>query len=325
MKRTTVFALSLSLILLGASACGTKAGAPAGSAQPEDVLKYLPQDSQGVFFVDIHSAMGTAVAEKMLSDDETLSKYQEFVQKSGVDPKQDIFYAAVAVMSGGIGEDQEGAAIINMRYDKEKILALIKEEGKKELQTADYAGFTMYTPEEEEDSAFSFLDDSNIVVGNPESVKACIDVMQKTKDNVLNNTELADILKRTDKDTLFWGAMMIPQEEVAKVTEQDSRLEPLKNLSALILNFDYKNAAILAKIKAESDDPDGNKQIADLLNGLKAMGAMMIPEDKPEFGDLLDSITVSFGDDFVMIDANIPDTVLESLKSEIPGVEKEEY
>ena len=321
MKRTTVFALTLSLILLGASACGPKAGAPAGSAQPEDALKYLPQNSQGVFFVDIHRAMATEVTEKLLSDEDTLGKYQEFMQKSGIDPKQDISYAAVAIMAGGIGEEQEGAAVINMRYDKDKVLAYIKEEGEKELQTSDYEGFTLYTTEDEEDNAWSFLDDSHIVLGNTASVKACIDVMQKTKDNVLKNAELTDVLKRTDKDTLFWGAILIPKEEVAKVTEEDARLKPLENVSALILNFDYKNA-ILAKIKAESADPDGNKQIADLLNGLKAMGAMMIPEDKPEFGDLLNSISITFGDDFVMIDANIPEAVIESLKSEIPGVEK---
>jgi hypothetical protein len=325
MKRITVFALTLGLILLGSSACGPKVGAPAGAAKPEDVLKYLPQNSQGVFFVDIHRAMATEVTEKFLNDDDTLSKYQEFVQKSGIDPKEDIFYAAIAILSGNLGENQEGAAVINMRYDKDKVLALIEEEGKEEIKTEEYNGFTMYTTEKEEgENAWSFLDASNIVVGNTESIKTCIDVMQKSKENVLKNAELADVLKRTDKNTLFWGAMLIPQEEVAKATEGNARLKPLENLKALILNFDYKNAAILVKIKAESDNPDGNKQIADLLNGLKAMGAMMIPEDKPELGDLLSSITVSFGDDFVMIEANLPEEVIESLKSEIPGMKKEE-
>ena len=322
MKRTTILVLVLGLMFIGATACSTGDTAKAGSAKPEDVLKYLPVEAQGVFFVDIHRAMQTDLANKLIQEDDNYEEYLKFVEGSGIDPTKDIFYVAMGILSCGLGSNQEGAAVLNLRYDKDKALAMIKEKVEAEITTEDYNGVTVYSPEMDEDGVFAFLDASNVVIGNGGSVRSCIDVMQKTKDNVFKNEALAGVLDRADKDTIFWGAMLVPKEDMAKAAEGNPQLKPLQNMNALVLNFDHKNAMVTVKIKAESDDPDANKQIADMLNGLKAMGAMMIPEDKPELGDLLNSVTVSHAADHVLIDASIPDEVLAQLKEELPTQEK---
>ncbi len=322
MKRTTMFSLVLGLILIGTIACGTQETAKAGSAKPEDILKYLPVESQGVFFFDVHRAMQTDLANKMIKEDENYEEYLKFVETSGIDPEEDIFYVAVGLLSGG---QQEGAAVVNLRYDKDKVLAMIKEKVEGEIATEDYNGITVYSAEADDDEAFfAFLDSSNVVIGKSVSVRSCIDVMQKTKDNVFKNEALAGVLDRTDKGTIFWGAMLVPKEDLAKAAEGNPQLKPLQNMNALVLNFDHKNAMVIVKIKAEGDDPDANKQIADMLTGLKAMGAMMIPPDKPELNDLLNSVTVSHAADHIMIDVSIPDEVLQKLKAELPTQEKEE-
>ena len=326
MKKTTILALVLGLCLIGGAACATGGTAKAGSANPEDVLKLLPVDSQGVFFVDIHRAMQTEVASKMIQEDDNYEEYLKFVEESGIDPKEDIFFVAFGLLSGSLGEDMDGAAVINLRYDKDKMLAMIQDKVESEILSADHNGVTVYSAsakEDDEDGYFAFLDDSNVVVGNEEGVKSGIDVFQKTKDNVFQNEDLAGVLDRTDKDTIFWGAMLVPKEDLAKAAEGNPQLSPLQNMNALVLNFDHKNAMVTVKIKAEGDDPDANKQIADMLNGLKAMGAMMIPPDKPELNDLLNSITVDHGADFVLIDASISDEVLQTLKDQLPKEEKE--
>lgn len=325
MKRTTMLSLVLGLILIGTIACGTQETAKAGSAKPEDILKLLPVESQGVFFVDIHRAMQTDLANKMIKEDDNYEEYMKFVEASGINPEEDIFYVAVGLLSGGLGGKQEGAAVVNLRYDKDKALAMIEEKVEGEIATEDYNGITVYSAEADDDEVFfAFLDASNVVIGNSGSVQSCIDVMQKTKDNVFKNEALAGVLDRADKGTIFWGAMLVPKEDMAKAAEGNPQLKPLQNMNALVLNFDHKNAMVTVKIKAEGDDPDANKQIADMLNGLKAMGAMMIPPDKPELNDLLNSVTVSHAADHVMIDASIPDEVLQKLKAELPTQEKEE-
>jgi hypothetical protein len=324
MKKATTLALVLGLIVLGTTACGPQETAKAGSATPEDVLKFMPVEAQGVFFVDIHRAMQTEVANKMIQEDENYEEYLKFVEESGIDPKEDIFYVAVGILSKSLGSDQQGAAVLNLRYDKDKILAMIEQKVEGEMATEEYGGVTIYTPKADEEAVFAFLDASNVAIGNAGAVRNCIDVAQKTKDNVFKNEALAGVLDRADKSTIFWGAMMVPKEDMAKAAEENPQLRPLQNMNALVLNFDHKNAMMTVKIKAEGDDPDANKQIADMLNGLKAMGAMMIPPDKPELNDLLNAVTVSHAADHVVIDASIPDEVLQKLKEEIPIPEKEE-
>ena len=73
----------------------------------------------------------------------------------------------------------------------------------------------------------------------------------------------------------------------------------------------------MANIKALSNDAVKNKQIAEMLTGFKAMGAMLAVQ-KPDVGTLLDSIVISAADDHVLISANIPEELLQKLKSEIP-------
>jgi hypothetical protein len=315
MCKQTKLTLILGLAIVVLVSC-QQGMAPAGSASPEDVLKYLPVDAQGVFFVDIHGAMATGAADRFMKDDEELAKYMEFVEKTGIDPKEDVFYVAAAIVS----EDptkQKGAAVINLKYEEEKILALIEEETEAPPVTEDYSGTTLYTWKDEDENGFAFLDASNVVMGDITSVKACVDVMQKNRDNVFKNEALAQLLTKTDKDTLFWGAMLIPPKALEEAAAGNPRLEALKSLTAIILNFDYRSSTIMANIKALSNDAVKNKQIAEMLTGFKAMGAMLAVQ-KPDVGTLLDSIVISAADDHVLISANIPEELLQKLKSEIP-------
>jgi len=127
MKRITAISLVLCLALFSFMACKKDAGAPkAGTAKAVDILNLIPVDVQGVFFVDVNKAMSTEFANKMIKDDENYQKYLEFVEKSGIDPQKDIYYVALGIAGDLEGEDQEGVAVVNMKYDPETILGLIK-------------------------------------------------------------------------------------------------------------------------------------------------------------------------------------------------------
>ena len=128
MKRIAAIVLVLFLALFTFTACTKEAGAPkAGTAKATDLLGMIPADVQGVFFMDVNKAMSTEFANKMIQENEDYQKYQEFVEKSGLDPQKDIYYLAVGVMGELQGEDSEGVGVINMKYDPDTILDLIKE------------------------------------------------------------------------------------------------------------------------------------------------------------------------------------------------------
>jgi len=308
-------------------ACKKDADAPkAGTAKAVDLLNLIPVDVQGVFFVDVNKAMSTEFANKMIQEDENYQKYQEFVEKSGIDPQKDIYYVAVGIAGDLEGEDQEGVAVVNMKYDPETILGLIKEkaaEEEQELTEDEYEGATLYKVwEEGKPIAFSFIDESNIVAGNEIHVKSVLDVLNKKKDNVFKNEGLSAILDKTNKDAMLWGAILLPAETMEKAASSNPMMGALKSISAIALYFDYKNQNIIAEILAMGPDADSNKQVAEALTGFKSFGAMAAGE-KPEIGELLNAIEITSGEDHVKIYAEIPEELIKKLQADKPEEEEE--
>lgn len=323
MRKTTIVSLIFLLGVIGFVACGKKSEAPkAGSATAADMLSLLPMNAKGVFLVNVKQAMTIEAAEKAIKESDDYQKYMEFIEKTGIDPQKDIYYVAAAMTSGFGAKDEEGVAIVNMKYDKEKILLLIKEklaEEEEEMVEADYSGKTLYSikAEDEKEGAFAFLDESNIVVGNENEVKSVIDVSQKKADNLYKNQALADLLAKTDKEGILWGAFLIPQGAVEEAASGNPMMSSFKALKAATMLFDYKNQNILAEIKLMSDDAENNKKIADALNGFKAIGGMAAGE-KPELGELLNKIEISSAEDHVKVYCSLPEELLNRLKNAIP-------
>jgi len=326
MKKTTAISIALLLVLFSFISCGKgekATTAKAGSATPDDMLSLLPMNAKGVFFVNINQAMSIEAADKAIKENKDYKKLEEFIELTGIDPQKDIYYAAVA-MTGDLGKKEEkGVAIINLKYDKEKIVTLMKEkiaeEEDAELMETEYSGMTIYQVEadEDEDVAIAFLDSSNIVAGKDAEVKTVIDISQKKADNIFKNQALSELLAKTNKDTLFWGAMIIPAKAVEEATAENPMLSNLKDLKAATMNFDYKNMNMIAEIKLMSTNSEKNEQIAKMLDGLKAMGGMMAAE-KPEIGELLNKIEITSTPEHVKIYASLPQDLLEKLKESIP-------
>jgi len=314
MKKLSVVSMALVLCVAFFISCAPQPSAPkAGSARVDDMLTLIPKEVQGVFFVDVHKAVSTEFVDKQLKEEDAQEKYQEFIQETGIDPKKDIYFLAAGLTKGLGGKEQEGVVILNLKYDKEALLAKVKEE-EGELREEDYNGITLYSGGDDKEKAGAFLDDSNIILGNKETVKTAIDTYQRKTENVLKNQELVSLITKTNKEAIFWGAMLLPPEAMKKATSQNPMFSVFEAVTAAVLYFDYKNKNIIAEIKVVSEDETKNKQIVDALNGFKAMGAMAAAK-KPEVGELLDKLEISSGPDHAKIYASIPEELINKLKS----------
>jgi hypothetical protein len=317
MKKLIFITLAILLVLFSIISCGKKVSAPkAGSAKALDMLTLPPKEASGVFIVDVHRALTTEIANKAIKEDKTNQKYQEFIKESGIDPQKDIFFIAAAITGELEGMKQQAVAVVNLKYDKNLLLDKMKKAGKA-IKEEVYNGFTVYSGQEAEETkkspAGAFLDESNIVIGNENGVKTVIDIYQKKKENVLKNEKLEALIKTANKDALIWSVFIIPAEAVKQATSQNPMLKNLESISSLSLYFDYRNKSILAEIKAMSLDENKNKQIVDLLNGVKAMGSMASTKD-PNVGELLNRIEISSTADQVKISATIPEDLINKLK-----------
>ena len=321
MKKFTAIGIVIILALLSFISCEKKPEAPSsGAAQTNDMLSLLPADALGVLFIDFHRIMSIEAVDEMIKEEEDKEdnqKYQEFIEKTGIDPQEDIYSIAASAAMGEGKEIKTVSVVINLKYNRETLFPLIKEnmEEEEELTENEYNGFTIYTTktEEKNEASFAFLNDSYIGLGNEEGVKAVIDVLQKKRENVFKNDSLAALLVDANKGALLWGAAAIPPEIKEEMTDASPMLKDIEAINAVSLSFDYKNKSFIAEIKLLTGDPDKSQQIADSLNGLKMMGSMIQIQDF-NMGEVLDNIEITAGPDHVKIYASFPEELLDKLK-----------
>ena len=131
-KFMTLFAIGF-MVIAGFTSCGKSEGPKAGNAQAEDMLKLLPVDADGVFFIDLERAMDTEFANKTITEDKDI---QALIEKTGIDPREDLFFLAGAVTQKGSEEEKEIVAVVlNLKYVKDELLTLIKDKAQEEDQT----------------------------------------------------------------------------------------------------------------------------------------------------------------------------------------------
>jgi len=340
----------------------------AAPADAEGALKLIPKDVMAVFYIDIHRVLAIEFINNLIKEkesDETsdeLTGLEEFKAKTGIDPEKDINFIVAAITGEAEKGDEEGVAIINLTYDKDHLLSVIKEEiakekeeehekqaeeeeeeeekeEEKELIEEEYNGFTIYTvkeeceEEEEEEEmedgeSFAFLDKSNIAAGNKNSVKSVIDVLAKKNESVLKNEGLSALLNKINKEAIFWGAALIPAEAIKEATSARPELVIMEAVNAASISLDYKNTNIIADINIMSSDPTKNQELADNLNGYKDMAALIQIQDL-NMAEILDRIEITSFPDHVNIYTSIPEdlpqTIIDKLKMKKTKEEKKDF
>lgn len=313
MKRTTIaLAIILTVMLTaGVSCTGVKSGAAAGEA----LIKLLPKGTMGVMAVDIHRAMTTEAATKMLQDPQTKAGLDEFLKMSGIDPTKDISYLGIGISAAAGGAEPEGGIIVSLKYDKAKLQSLIKEkapEAKEEL----YNGVAIYSQLDGKDAKqttqAAFLDAGHIVLGSEKGVKGIIDVHQKRADSVVKDAKLAAALKKVDKSAIAWGAIAVPQDLLMKQMASNPQLKVVEGVQALTMSFDYRLAAFVADIQAHGGTKEQNANLASTLSGFKGLGAMFAAQE-PVLGEALNGIEITSGESFTRLAIHLPQDLLDKL------------
>jgi hypothetical protein len=86
----------------------------------------------------------------------------------------------------------------------------------------------------------------------------------------------------------------------------------LSKAEAFTAFTDYTNKTLSGELRMVSRNEAGNKQIADMLNGLKALGAMGAAKE-PDLGELLNGIQLSSATDHVKLTFTISEALLNRL------------
>jgi hypothetical protein len=313
-KATSIGSIVLLAVFLLAS-CAPSSSIKAGSATAESLIRLLPKSSMGVFAVDVHRGMAAPSVSKMLQDPQAKEKYDEFVKMAGIDPMKDVYFVVMGLTATPNATSQEGGVIVNLRYNKDSFLAVMKDKAP-EFQSESYNGVTIYSnldgSETKPSTRAAFLDDSNILFGSEAGVKGIIDVHQKKAESVMQNTGMAGVLKKVDKAALAWGVFSLPPDLVQKGIESVPQLKVLEGVTALTMSFDLRLANYIADIRTAGGTKEQNDTLASTLNGLKGLGAMLAAQE-PAAGDLLNAIEITSGQDFVRLYISVSEEAMDKL------------
>ncbi len=317
-KKVLVLSLVLVMMLL-APACKKKA---AGQMNSEAMLAMVPEGPVLLMAFDFQRLAGLNFFDKALKNDwqknakavKDFKDYQEFVQKTGVDLQKDVFAVVGAIYGSFESKNPEALGIINMKYDEGKLLAVFKEKGVFTSEEA-YGGRTLYTlknEDEAKDMRLAFLNKANIVVGSPLQVKKALDLAAKNGKSVLQTPVMMKYVDKLDKTSMFWLAVGDIPAKVKDAPAGGMMPIDLSKAEAFTAVADFKNKTLSGELRLISNNESGNKQIADMLNGLKALGAMGAAKE-PELGELLNGIQLSSAADHVKLVFSLSEELMNKL------------
>jgi hypothetical protein len=319
-KLLTIFTVScLAVALMIFSACGKEK-----AAGGENLLTLIPEDASGIFVIDFKKASSLPIYDQMMEDLKKkepkeakgpFKSYDDFVTKTGIDPKKDLHAMAVGLF-GDIGK-MEGkgspdfAMVLDVNYDKDTFLGLLKENNVP-MTEENFKDLTVYGIDDGEGQKvnFSFMSDSLFAIGRGEKLQQVIDLFKGTGKSVLDNPDKKGYLKELKSDAVFSFMIDLP-DEVKKVQGEGSPFSVDLTKAESVLGFvDYAADAWNGEMRLISKDEETNKQIVSVLNGLKGMGAMA----GPEVGELVSNINLTAAADHIKLTFSISNELVKKLQ-----------
>ena len=321
MKKKLLILTLVLLSLLLVPACKKKAPGQLGS---EAMLAMVPEGPVMVMAFNFQQFAALDLFDKMVKDDwqknakagKAFKDYQDFVQQTGVDLQKDV-YAVVAAVYGDFGGDNpEMVGIVNLKYDPAKLLAVLNK-NQEVMAEEKYRGLDIYTMKNEDPAKaarLAFLNQNNILFGSPLQLKKAIDLNLDKGKSVLQTASLMKYVDKLDKKSMFWLALGNIPEKMKSAPAGGMMPVDLSKAEAFTAFLDYKGKTFSGEFRLISYNEAGNKQIADMLNGLKSLGAMGSAKD-PDLGQLLNSIQLSSAADHIKLTFSLSEELMNKMSA----------
>lgn len=300
--------------------CDEKTSSGAASADQVELYNYVPDTATGLFTINFNKLTSISAFDKIKDDMkfDDLSKkqklfknYEDFIKKTGIDPKKDVNSIVVAIFSELDEKDPELSVIANLNYDKQKLLAVLKESGK-DFQTSDFNGQTLYSGKDEKgkEAGFIFLTDNIITAGSIEGVKKVAALSGKGGKNILDDPKMKSYMEKAGSSSIFSFVFRFPEKMKGMKGNQMIQAD-LSKAEALYGNVDFDSNNWMGKFVLASYNEEGNTNLVTTLNGLKGLGAM----GGPEIAELINNIDISATADSIVLSFKISGELLDKLKA----------
>ncbi len=294
----------------------------AGQSFAADFLKMIPEDADFVLQLNVSKILAMPEVQKQINDGfakepEKKKTYEELKGKTGFDPLKDIS-SFVLFSSGSVKEGAEAlaGAIVEGKYDIEKIISVIKEDEdfKKDAELTVIDGFNAIVPKNTKDGYGMFLDNQFVAVGSQSGVDAIKAVKLGKAKNVENKKDFYAILSKLDTKSTVCGAGLLPKAFKEKVAKNPNAAA-FANIN--LFRFDFNNDAnMVFNLSAEIDDAKNVETVMTQLNGYVAMIKMFAAQE-PAVAEIVNMLTVTSEGTSVKMGLNVPAEKLAELKAKL--------
>jgi hypothetical protein len=290
-------------------------------------VRYLPADSQAVFGMNVKKFIASPVYAKLEEKhgDKIGQDLAEFIAKTGVDPRKDVDYIIAGGKSLGEGSGR-GVVIAVGRFNTTAITAFIANHFSGTQATpiqVDYKGANVHMiPESggnKVDKGIAFLSDSEIALGDLESLKGVLDVRENSVQGIEQNVTLAPLLDSLNPEDMFWfaGDPSTVLRKAPANTPLGGGLTAIKDIFGTLNLTD----AVSGKITVTAKDKESATKLADIARGLIAF-AQLAGDKSPEIADLFKGILVTpdLEKNKIHLAINFPFELIERLEQSRPLV-----
>ena len=338
LHRSPVLA-SILVVVFVISACATEPGGsePQGDA---DLFAYLPGPASVVGWVDFHALRGSTLAMSYLQDEELLGEgdeeLQEFIAKTGIDPRTDLKKIAMVAFDGEDGET-EGVVVGSVNFDRDHLMTTLADS-----PTLSYRDQTLYELEQDawestegeetegeegeeehgemwaeggekaQPGYLVIINDQTLMVGSETGVKAALDTAAGERPKVRDDAVMSDMIMSLPADDQIWiiAADEAWAEELAEMPEEGASpvaipLAAIEGVEVVTLAMHMSDSMRLRLSGIAASEEDAT-MISQSMLGLLAMGKMMIQQAQPELFNIIDrGLLIDSDNRLINIEANL--------------------
>lgn len=195
MRNPVKFVLPLFLFLAGASLHAAQLSSDARAAIPRDVRQLVVIDYREMQ----NSDTAMQLRDRVMPPD--LKQFDDALRRSGLNDNHDVDELAFALFhpTGGDADSVLTLGIAQGQFDTQTILAGFKKRGTKPRIFGTYKIYPM----SKSGMVLCFLDQSTMLFGPTDAVKAALDTRDGNQSSLLSNASLMDAMRSADSSALW--------------------------------------------------------------------------------------------------------------------------
>lgn len=272
----------------------------------------VPEGARWIVHLDMERFVATRLFDLLEKDGKIDIKSRDAERWLKMDPRKDL--AGVTVF--GLGpDDSQIVFAVEGRFDKAALLAQIDRH--EERAETPYGAFTLYSIGK--DGYGAFVTDSLIVFSEGRAaVEKALDTAGG-KAKTFAATALSASLKEVPAGAFLKGVL----PDLSGLGKEIGRSKVLEKASGLFFLAQEKNDDLLVRLQVTAASAESAKDMADVVQGLIAMGRLSEKRDEmAKVGSLLEGIKVGLDGKILRVDFERPSQEIADLLSDRHGIHR---